>query len=99
RSQSTLEVSNEMLKLDRELSRVLQQQVEQRVALKAHAMEIQAKLAQEEYHHQTLTDALSTQKEQLNELLGRDVRTDFAVGTIPEAGIVEVDLEAARAKA
>jgi outer membrane protein len=99
RSQSTLEVSNEMLKLDRELSRVVQQQVEQSVALKADAMEIQAKLAQEEYHQQTLTDALSTQKEQLNELLGRDVRTDFTVGTIPGAGIVEVDLEAARAKA
>jgi outer membrane protein len=99
RTQSALEVSNETLKLDRELSRVVRQQVEQSTALKADAMEVQAKLAQEEYHQQTLNDALSTKKEQLNELLGRDVRTDFTVGTIPEAGIVEVDLEAARAKA
>jgi outer membrane protein TolC len=99
RTQSALEVNSETLKLDRELDRLVQQQVEQGEALKADAMDIQAKLAQEEYSQQSLNDALSTQKEQLNQLLGRDVRTDFAVGTIAEASTMEVDLEAARAKA
>jgi outer membrane protein TolC len=98
-TQSALEVNRETLKLDRELGRLVQQQVEQGEALKADAMDIQAKLAQEEYNQQSLNDALSTQKEQLNQLLGRDVRTDFAVGTIAEASAMEVDLEAARAKA
>lgn len=99
RTESALEVNNESLKLDRELDRIMQQQVEQATALKVDAMDVQAKLAQEEYNQQTLQDALSTQKEGLNQLLGRDVRTDFAVGTIPDASSMEVDLEAARAKA
>lgn len=99
RTQSSLDVSRENLKLDAELHRLMQQNVEQKTALKADAMEIQTRLAQEEYNQQVLRDSLATQKEQLNNLLGRDVRTDFSVVPAPEAPAVALDLEAARAKA
>ena len=46
-----------------------------------------------------LGNALATQKEQLNELLGRDVRTAFRWARCPNATVVELDLETARAKA
>lgn len=98
-TQSALEVTSENLKLDAELYRLMLQNVEQKTALKADAMDIQAKLAQEEYNQQVLRDSLATQKEQLNSLLGRDVRTDFSVASVSEASAVEIDLETARAKA
>jgi len=98
-TQSALEVSKENLKLDAELHRLMQQNVEQKTALKADAMDVQAKLAQEEYNQQVLRDSLATQKEKLNSLLGRDVRTDFSFASVSEAGTVAIDLETARAKA
>jgi outer membrane protein len=99
RTRSALEVSDENLKLDQELARITKQNVEQKTALKADAMDIDAKIAQEEYNHQVLSDALATKKEQLNELLGRDLRTAFTVPQTPAALPNEIDLEAARGKA
>lgn len=98
-TQSALLVSTEALSLYRELGRVVQQQVEQQAALKADAMDIQAKVAQEEYNQQMLHDTLATQKEHLNQLLGRDVRTEFSVAALPDMTVTELDLESARAKA
>ena len=98
-TQSALEVSKENLKLNAELHRLMQRNVEEKAALKADAMDVQAKLAQEEYNQQVLQDSLATQKEQLNSLLGRDVRTDFSVASVSEASAVEIDLQTARAKA
>ncbi len=98
-TQSALEVSGENLKLDTELNRLVQQNVEQKTALKADAMDVQTRLAQEEYNQLVLRDSLATQKEKLNSLLGRDVRTDFSVASVSDAGAVEIDLETARSKA
>jgi outer membrane protein len=99
KTQSAIEVSQKNLELDRELQRLMQQNVLQKTALKSDEMDAEAKLAQEEYNQVMLGNALETQKEQLNELLGRDVRTAFSVGAAPEPTIAEMDLESARAKA
>jgi outer membrane protein TolC len=99
KTQSAIEVSRKNLELDRGLQRLMQQNVLQKIALKSDEMDAEAKLAQEEYNQVMLGNALETQKEQLNELLGRDVRTAFSVGAAPEPTIVEMDLESARAKA
>jgi outer membrane protein TolC len=42
---------------------------------------------------------MAAQKEQLNLLLGRDVRTDFSTGPAPENVIYEFDLDAAQERA
>ena len=47
----------------------------------------------------TLQDALQTQRESLNELLGRDLRTQFSIQAVPEAAAYELDLEAAERRA
>jgi outer membrane protein len=99
RTQSSLASSEENLKFDRELDRTTEQYVAEKTALKSDSMDVRARIAQEEYNNLMLRDALASQKEQLNDLLGRDIRTDFAVAEVSEATIVETNLDAAQAQA
>ena len=98
-SQSSLASSEESLKFDRELDRTTEQLVIEKAALKSESMSVKARIAQEEYNNLTLRDTLASQKEQLNSLMGRDVRTDFSVVEVPEATSTEGDLEEAQTKA
>jgi outer membrane protein TolC len=99
RTQSSLASSEENLKFDRELDRTTEQYVAEKTALKSDSMEVKAKIAQEEYNNLVLRDSLASQKEQLNDFLGRDLRTDFAVAEMSEPTNVETNLDAARAQA
>jgi outer membrane protein len=99
RTQSAIEVSQKNLELDRAMQELVRNNVEQKTALKSDEMDIEAKLAQEEYNQVSLSNSLATQKEQLNELLGRDVRTPFTPSNVPDATVMEMDVESARAKA
>src|SRR4029450_3459353 len=47
----------------------------------------------------TYQNTVASQKEQLNQLLGRDVRSDFVVEPVSTLSISEIDLNAARARA
>ncbi len=99
RTQSALASSEENLKFDRELDRTTEQYVAEKTALKSDSMDVKAKIAQEEYNNLMLRDSLASQKEQLNDLLGRDIRTDLAVAEVSEATIFETNLDAAQAQA
>jgi outer membrane protein TolC len=99
RTQSALASSEENLKFDRELDRTTEQYVAEKTALRSDSMDVKAKIAHEEYNNLMLRDSLASQKEQLNDLLGRDIRTDFAVAEVSEATIVETNLDAAQAQA
>jgi outer membrane protein TolC len=99
RTQSALASSEENLKFDRELDRTTEQYVAEKTALRSDSMDVKAKIAHEEYNNLMLRDSLASQKEQLNDLLGRDIRTDFAVAEVSEATIVETNLDAAKAQA
>jgi outer membrane protein TolC len=59
------------------------------------------RLAQAEQARLSLQHTLASQKEQLNQLLGRDVRTPFALVPVPDLPVADSDLDAAisRAKA
>src|SRR5215471_16416680 len=98
-SQSSLTSSEENLKFDRELERTTEQLVTERAALKSESMSVKARIAQEEYNNLALGDTLASQKEQLNSLMGRDVRTDFSVVEVPEATSNEGNLGEAQTKA
>ena len=98
-TQSSLAASEENLKFDRELERTTDQLVTEKAALKSESMSVKARIAQEQYNNLTLRDSLASQKEQLNSLLGRDIRTDFSVVEVPEVTGTEGNLEEARAKA
>jgi len=98
-SQSSLASSEENLKFDRELDRTTEQMVTEKAALKSESMSVKARIAQEEFNNLTLMDTLASQKEQLNSLLGRDIRTDFSVVEIPEATSAEGSLGEAQSRA
>lgn len=98
-TQSALASSEENLQFDREMDRTTVQLVAEKAALKSESMSVKARIAQEEYSNLTLRDTLASQKEQLNSLLGRDVRADFSVVEVPEATSIEENLEAAQTRA
>lgn len=98
-SESALDSTEQAIALYRELDRTLEVRVAQKVALRADSLDVQFRLAKEELTRTTYQNTLASQKEQLNQLLGRDVRTDFVVEPVTELSIAEVDVDAARTRA
>jgi outer membrane protein TolC len=98
-TQDALETAVENIRLYRELDRVTGDYVAQQVALKSESLDVKTRLAKAEYNLLTLSDQLAIQKEQLNSLLGRDIRTEFRVSVGLEPAGLEADLEAARTQA
>lgn len=78
-TQGAADAAEATIKLYRELDRVTGEYVMQQVVLKTEHMDVQTRLAKAEYEVLTLKNLLATKKEQLNNLLGRDVRADFVV--------------------
>jgi len=98
-TQSALDSLREAIRYYRELDRVTVDNVTQQVSLKADSLEVKTRLAKTEYEALNLTNQLATEKEQLNNLLGRDVRTGFRVAAIPDAVGIDADLTLARSRA
>src|SRR5262245_28777084 len=88
-SESALASGNEAVAVYRELDRTLQVRVVQKVALQADAFDVQFRLAQEELAQTTRRNTLASQKEQLNQILGRDVRTPFDVDNVSDISALE----------
>jgi outer membrane protein TolC len=97
--QSALESMEESIKLYQELDRVTEQYVLQQTALKAQSLEIKTRLAKAEYDALTIRDPIQTQKEQLNSVLGRDLKTEFRVSPVPDADDSKLDLAEAQKSA
>jgi outer membrane protein TolC len=98
-TQSALDSLQEAIRLYRELDRVTGDYVAQQVALKADSLEVKTRLAKAEYEALNLTNRLTTGKEQLNHLLGRDVSAEFRVAAVPDVNGFEADLALARNRA
>jgi outer membrane protein TolC len=96
---SALESVREALGFYRELDRVTGTYVIQQVALKADDLEVKTRLAKTETEELTASNQLSTLKEQLNQLIGRDIRTQFTVSPVAETSMIDTDLAAARTRA
>lgn len=99
KTQTALEAMQESIKLYRELDRVTGDYVLQQVALKSQSLEVKTRLAQAELDALKLQNALASQKEQLNRLIGRPITSTFRLGPVLEAGLFEADLSAAQARA
>ncbi|MCW5967010.1 MAG: TolC family protein [Blastocatellales bacterium] len=98
-TQSALESARQALRFYRELDRVTGDYVAQQVALKAEELDVKTKLAKTETEALTAGNQLATLKEQLNQLMGRDVGAEFRVSPAPELSWMEVDVAAARTRA
>src|SRR5262249_35342028 len=95
-TQSALDSVREAVASYRELDRVTSDQVIQQVSLKNASLDVKTRLAKAEYEALDLLNELATKKEQLNDLLGRDIRTDFKVNPAGNVSGYPADLEGAR---
>jgi outer membrane protein len=98
-TESALASNKEAIALYRELDRTLTIRVAQQVALRADALDVQYRLANEELTRVTNTNTLASQKEQLNHLLARDVRTGFELEPVSAVTVADIDVAAAQARA
>jgi outer membrane protein len=71
----------------------------QETVLRADALEVDARLAKSRYELSVAENGLATQREDLNQLLGRDLDTPFRVDPIPEEDLTGITLEGARQRA
>ncbi len=98
-TQSAVRANESALRTLRELDRVASESVAQQVILKSDELEVKARIAKAEYEAAALQHGLATQREQLNDLMGRDTRIEFAVRGLPEPSLTAADLAQARARA
>jgi len=95
-SQSALGSARENVQALREVDRTTEEYVQQKAALPYQGTGVKVQLAQAELQVTTLEDTIETQKENLNNLMGRDIREDFRLSGVPDAIPEEQDLELAR---
>jgi outer membrane protein len=97
--QANVDAAREGVKTFEEAQRVTIQYVSEKTVLRADALEVDARLAKARYELSVAENGLATQREALNQLLGRDVSTTFRVEYIPEQHASDLSLESARQEA
>ncbi len=80
-----------LVDLDAETGRNLVEQT----ALKSDSLAVRARLSQQRYQLLLLHDSLQSLKESMNQLLGRDLNTQFSIEAEPLPSAPEIDLAAA----
>jgi len=98
-TESALKAAAENIKMYRELDRVTGDYLAQQVVLRTESLDVKSRLARSQYDILTLADQASTQKQQLNLLLGRDVLIEFTVTDVPDDESFAADLTLAQARA
>jgi outer membrane protein len=96
---SALDAAQDNVKALQEVDRTTEQYVKEKSALAYQGAGVKVQLAQAELQVVILQDTLETQKENLNNLMGRDIGTDFHLSGTPDALPQEQDLELARQNA
>jgi outer membrane protein len=98
-AESALVAAEESLGLAREVERVVGDRFRAQKALEVDRIDARARLSRADAGAFSAANTLTTQKEQLDRLLGRDIGTDFRVVPVAEPPAYPGDLEAARARA
>jgi outer membrane protein TolC len=98
-TQQTIDAQLEAIKFLREFERTVQQRVEAGTALQADLLEVRARLAKQNYDLTGARNQLAQQEEQLNQLIGRDVRTAFRVAVPAEISAELPELTALQERA
>ena len=94
--QASVDAAREAVKTFEEAQRVTVQYVSEKTVLRGDALEVDARLAKARYELSVAENGLATQREALNQLLGRDVSTLFRVEFIPEQDTSDLTLDSAR---
>ena len=98
-TQAAVDAARDALKTLREVQRVTADYEVQQVVLRAEALDVGARLQRSQYELSVAENRLATQRELLNDLLGRDLATRFRVEAMPEQDGSEWSLESARQRA
>ncbi len=94
--QASVEAAREAVKTFEEAQRVTVQYVAEKTVLRADALDVDARLAKSRYDLSVAENGLATQREALNQLLGRDVATPFRVEFISEQDTNDLTIDSAR---
>ena len=92
-TQSSLESAEHGLKYSEELDQVTDRYYVQKVVLKSDTLTVKAQVARARHQILTLRDALASQRESLNQLMGRDLRAEFSVQPVAELTSYETPLD------
>ena len=95
-TQAGVQASREAVRTLEEAQRVTARHRLQETVLLGDALEVDARLAKARYELSVAENGLATQREHLNELLGRDLATPFRVDSMPEEDTTDLTLEATR---
>lgn len=98
-SQSALDATDENVKALHEVDRTTEEYVKEKAALPYQSAGVKVQLAQAELQQVTLQDTIQTQKENLNDLMGRDLTIDFRLSAVPDALPEEESIDLARQNA
>jgi outer membrane protein TolC len=98
-TESSLEAQQALVKEYQETDRVATQYLAQKSILKSESLDVKLQLAQAQNQIITSQDDLEIQKEHLNDLLARDLDTEFRTQPVPPATPEEMDLKQARVAA
>jgi outer membrane protein TolC len=98
-TQARVDAAREAVRTLEETHRVTAQYLTQETVLRADALEVDARLAKSRYELSVAENGLATQREHLNQLMGRDLNTAFRVNPMPEEDASDLTLDAARNRA
>ncbi len=98
-TQAGVQAAHEQVKTLEEAQRVTIQYIAQKTVLRGDALEVDARLAKSRYDLSVAENGLATEREHLNQLLGRDLATPFRVDPMAEEDVTDLSLTAARDKA
>lgn len=79
-----------------EAQRVTSKHETERTVLHGDALDVDARLAKAIYELSSAENGLATQREHLNQLLGRPISTTFSVNTMPDVDSADLSLDSAR---
>jgi outer membrane protein len=97
--QANVDAAHEGVKTFEEAQRVTVQYVSEKTVLRGDALDVDARLAKARYELSVAENGLATQREALNQLLGRDVATPFRAEFVPEQDTSDLTLDSARQEA
>ncbi len=97
--QASVDAARESVKTLEEAKRVTAQHAAEKTVLRADVLDVDARLAKSRYELSVAQNGQDTQREALNQLLGRDVATPFRVDFIPEQDTNDLTLDSARQEA
>ena len=98
-TQATVDAAREAVKTLEEAERITAQYESEEKALRGDVLDVEARLAKSHYDLSVAENGIATQREALNQLLGRDVAAPFRVDFIPEQDASDLTLDSARQQA